>query len=188
MAWTGMVRPSEVWLGKALKIKKGNPNMQNMVYKWGGYSYPVKAGVVAAECEKIASEKGYVTSAAMVEAARADDSPLHSLFEWNDTVAGEKWRQQQAKTIIHNLKVVVEDPKTQTVLNVRAYLNTNPSQDGRSGAVYFNIKTAMENEELKAGLILRAKRELDAFAEKYRQLGELSKVIETIDAFLAEDE
>lgn len=159
-----------------------------MIYKWGGYSYPVKAEVVAAECEKIVEEKGNITSADMVNAARADDSPIHSLFEWNDTIAGEKWRQQQAKTILHNLKVVVEDSKSQTVLNVRAYLNTNPSQDGRSGAVYFNIKTAMENEELKAGLILRAKRELDAFAEKYRQLGELSKVIETIDAFLAEDE
>jgi len=47
-----------------------------------------------------------LTPKIVVEEARPPESPLHSRFEWDDTIAGEKFRQVQAAELIRSLKVV----------------------------------------------------------------------------------
>jgi hypothetical protein len=40
------------------------------------------------------------TPEGVVEAARAETSPLHGFFEWDDNIAGEKYRLGQARDLI----------------------------------------------------------------------------------------
>ena len=36
----------------------------------------------------------------VVQEASSDDSPLHKYFEWDDSVAGQRWRVHQARMMI----------------------------------------------------------------------------------------
>lgn len=53
----------------------------------------------------IRREHGSLTGQAVVEAARDEAHPLHSRFEWDDSVAGEKFRVVQANELIRSVKV-----------------------------------------------------------------------------------
>lgn len=154
-----------------------------MVYKyeWGGYKYSVPAQVVGEECERIEKENGSLTCESLVDSARSKSSAIHGLFEWNNKIAGEKWRLQQAKTILCCLKVTVTDVEEQTPVKVRAFLNANPT-DAR--AEYFNIQKTLADVNLMSGVLSRAKKELQIFTDKYRKLEELAPVISSIDDFL----
>ncbi len=59
----------------------------------------------------IRTKYGALTPAHVVDEARAEDHPLHDRFEWNDEVAGEKWRRVQAHELIRSVKVSYVDAK-----------------------------------------------------------------------------
>jgi hypothetical protein len=51
--------------------------------------------------------KGRLTPDGVIDAARDPAHPLHSEFDWNDTVAAAKWRLQQARQLIASVQVFV---------------------------------------------------------------------------------
>lgn len=55
-----------------------------------------------------ANEDGKLMPEEVVEAARHPDSPLHSKFEWDDSVAAENYRLNQARTLIVRFKVQID--------------------------------------------------------------------------------
>lgn len=55
--------------------------------------------------EDIKRKRGALNPKLVVDAARSEDSPLHDSFEWDDTVAGEAWRREQARKIIMSVEV-----------------------------------------------------------------------------------
>ena len=107
---------------------------------------------------------------------------IHELFEWDDKVAGEQWRLQQAKVVLSCLKVTMKTEDDQPPKKVRAFINTNPE---RSKGVYMNIEDALSNEESRAGVLIRARRELNSFLDKYSDIDELKDVIKTIKKYMA---
>lgn len=154
-----------------------------MVYKWEGYSYDVPAEVVGKCCEEIEHEYGAITSSNMVNAARSTESELHPLFEWDDQIAGEKWRNQQAKMILSSLRIVVNESEEKPII-VRAFVNVSPPS--KNEAVYIQIEKAVNDESNHQQLLLNAYRELNAFQKKYQALSELKPLFELINA-LKED-
>lgn len=52
---------------------------------------------------------GLLRPKAVVDEARDASSPLHSAFEWDDSVAGEKYRLDQAQRLIRSFKIIQED-------------------------------------------------------------------------------
>jgi hypothetical protein len=54
----------------------------------------------------IADESGgRLTPRAVVDAARPSSHPLHNRFEWDDVVAGERYRRIQAQDLIQSVTV-----------------------------------------------------------------------------------
>ncbi len=64
---------------------------------------------------------GRLTPADVVDDARPDAHPLHPRFEWDDTLAGEAWRREQASQLIRSVRVIYRKPDTDQVLEVRAF-------------------------------------------------------------------
>ena len=80
-------------------------------YSWSpaGPKLSVDAQTVGEELERIRQRDGGVTVDAMLEAARPEDAPLHPLCEWDDQIAGEKWRRHQVRQIPRRLQVMMLD-------------------------------------------------------------------------------
>lgn len=63
--------------------------------------------LIEAELEKIRVRNGGVlTPEAVVAAAKKPTSPLHRVFEWNDSEAAKAWRIEQARCLIRSVHVV----------------------------------------------------------------------------------
>ena len=157
-----------------------------MVYKWSiGIYDKVDANVAGAELEKIEQEQGEVTGQAVVDAARPKKSVLHGLFEWDDKIAGEKWRVEQAKHMIAALVIVPEEDRN---YDKRAYVNIVKRSDNKQAqARYINYENAMSDEEMRETVLQNAKEELAIFREKYKSLSELAGVFEAIDKVVGKD-
>lgn len=71
--------------------------------------------------ELASKNDGRVTPDMVVADAKRVTSPLHSLFDWDDSEAAHKWRIEQARTIIRSVKVTVTVDRKQvsTVAYVR---------------------------------------------------------------------
>jgi hypothetical protein len=72
------------------------------------------------QLEHIRSQYGRLTPRLIVDEARNPDHPLHTRFEWDDSVAGEKWRREQARALIRSVAVTYVNPGGQRS-RVRAF-------------------------------------------------------------------
>jgi hypothetical protein len=74
-----------------------------------GYRAAVDAQTTGQELERIRSHHGELTADLVVDESRPESAPLHSAFEWNDTIAAEEHRKHQARTMIRAIQVVNND-------------------------------------------------------------------------------
>lgn len=122
-------------------------------------------------------QKGKKTAKDLVDASRPKDAPLHSMFEWNDAVAAEKYREEQGRTIIrHIIEVPETEEEKETMPVVRAFF-----QIDEKSSDYEPTYVIMSDDEKRKRLLLVAKSELQQFKVKYSSLKELAVVFEAID-------
>lgn len=140
------------------------------------YEYRVKGLVkapaqVAGEImEQLEQSEAGLSPASLLDASRDENAPLHCEFEWRDDVAAEQYRLTQAGGIIRNIiRITVE---TQEKATVRAFVST-----GERKQAYVSIATALTNEQWRKNLLESAKRDMQSFTAKYRNLDELSEVL-----------
>lgn len=77
-------------------------------------------GSLREELESIRATAGVLTPAVVLEAASAPDHPLHTRFEWDDTVAAGKWRLEQAQKLLTVVRLSYIDGSGQAT-SIRAY-------------------------------------------------------------------
>ena len=122
-------------------------------------------------------QQGKKTAKDLVDASRPEDAPLHSMFEWNDTVAAEKYREVQSREIIrHIIEVPETDEEKETYPVVRAFFKIDETSKD-----YEPTYVIMSDEEKRRRLLEVAKGELKQFKVKYSSLKELATVFEAID-------
>ena len=129
--------------------------------------------------EKLQNSPDGLSPSSVLNASRKKGSLLHDDFEWNDGIAAEKYRLQQARFIIQNLVIVTEttDKDQRTVCKDRAYV----SATARTGA-YVSLNNALTNDEWRSHLLKCAKDEMEVFCAKYSRLSELASVVEAMKA------
>ena len=152
-----------------------------MVYKWK-FTMPVPADVAGKELERIEAKNGYVNPQLVLDESREESAPLHKCFEWNDTIAAEKYRLVQAGNIIRLLNVVVEEQEHTEP--VRAYVNIRTEAPTRTGE-FINVKSALESADSREIVLKNAKNELKEFEKKYNGLVELADILAEIRKLIA---
>lgn len=151
-----------------------------MVYK--EYSWKVTGVKCSAQdagetIEEIEKRDGVVTKESFLEASRPIEAPTHNAFEWNDSVAAEKYRLEQSGHIIRNLCVkIIKDDKPE---KVTAYVNINKTT--ADNARYMSLQVALEDDENRSAVLENALNELRLFKRKYETLSELAEVFTAID-------
>ena len=143
-----------------------------MVYKWKPGSHHKVNAQIAGEVCKALEEEGRLTAEDLVEESRPEDAPLHDEFEWNDSIAAEEYRKQQARVVIATIIEVV----TPEVVPTRAFFNIVHKESN-----YESIHAIITNEDKRKALLAKALSELHAFEVKYSTLLELEAVFTAID-------
>lgn len=133
-------------------------------------------GLFKADANEVAMEISSIkaTPENIVEYAKQENTELHKCFEWNDSVAGHKYRILQAGSIVRNLVVVKEETEEKTP--IRFFYNT-----GDGSKEYKPVKMILRNEDEYQALLKRAMEELHSFKKKYSNLSELEEILALID-------
>lgn len=120
-------------------------------------------------CEDIES----ASPRAILEKARDETTELHKCFTWDDSIAAERWRVQEARLVARQLVIKeVEVPKDRP--EVRLLYKT----DNESG--YKPTQIIVKQEDEYKALLKRAYSELRAFKQKYAMLKELQEIFDLI--------
>lgn len=127
-----------------------------------------------ADAQKVYEEIGdtNISAKEILEKAKDPKSELHKCFEWDDKKAAEKWRLQQAKTLVCNLVFEMPDEKDEPI---RVFHITTEQ------SVYKPTKMILQQPDEYQSLLNNAKAELQAFKRKYKILQELEEIFEKIE-------
>ena len=136
-----------------------------------GWKIGSRIAVNAQQAGELFEQLETVTPESVLEAAKSEDSPIHSAFEWNDTRAAEQYRISQARHLINCLTVTVVESEKEPI---RAYFKV--SDDG-----YEQTKEIMKIETKRLSLLEQALSELRCFQRKYAMLKELTGVFAEIE-------
>lgn len=134
-------------------------------------------------------EDGKATPADIVEEARPEESAIHGLFCWDDTEAGEKWRQHQASHYCRSITIVeVKDGKA---VQTRAFQNVKVAEETATGAKritrqYVSTTDVMANQDYAEQVVSKALRELEGWRQRYSEYkllfgGVFSAIDEALD-------
>ena len=145
--------------------------MLKAAWKVDGF-YKADASKVLNELSELGDE---YSLSDVVEKAKDKNSEMHSIFEWDNSVAGNKYREIQAGTMVRNL-VIVRHDETEEKTNVRYFVST-----GKRDSTYTPTRLVIRNQDAYEQLLERAYAELRTFKEKYSTLSELDEILALID-------
>ena len=167
-------------LAGRLKIFREVMTMET--YSWRtGVQFPVKAEVAADAIKNLQASLGKqtITAKELLDASRDENAPLHDCFEWDDSIAAEKFRQDQARKIIIGIEVT----KSETIpTTMRLFVNVVPTAARKQGE-YATIFQAMVVDDWRKQVLMDALKELRSFQRKYSVYKELADVCTAIEAF-----
>jgi len=109
--------------------------------------------------------------------AKHADSPLHPAFDWDDSVAAQKWRIHQAGHILMSVEIVPKQGDDEGE-PVRAFVRV---QRGESKPAYCGIVEAMNDPSIKEQLMRTLESEAKNFADRARRYKRFAKIVEAID-------
>lgn len=108
---------------------------------------------------------------AVVEAARDPASVLHEHFDWDDGVAAEKWRMDQAREIVRCVRVHDERAGDEPVRAFHSIVTGD-------GVAYHSLQEVRTSPDLRDRLLEAAERDLIAFQTRYRVLKDVCAAVE----------
>lgn len=128
---------------------------------------PQKIGAALAKI--MDQQQGRLTPPAVVDAARDTRHPLHKHFEWDNAVAAESYRLEQARALIRCVNIVGDEKDEPAP----AFL----SVADKGGTSYRALAEVLDSAELQASVLAAAERDLAAFQKRYRQLADICEII-----------
>lgn len=150
-----------------------------------GAQFPVEAEVAADTIIGLQKTLGKetITAKELLDASREEEAPLHSCFEWDDTVAAEQYRVYQARKVIGSIEIkYVKNDTPAHLEQSRYFINVAPNAPKVQGQ-FATIDIAFSNDKYRNTVLKDALRNLRAFQLKYNRYTELSGVFKAINDF-----
>lgn len=152
--------------------------MARVIYGWRQGSRvgldAQKVGEAIAKLQK--AQNGPLEPESIVEAARDEGSVMHPHFTWDDALAAEEHRKDQARELVRSLTIDISRSNLES-RPVRAFVNV---EVGREQG-YVSTATAMSSEDLRKQVLGRAFAELESWRARHAELSELARIFAAID-------
>jgi len=133
---------------------------------------------VIEEILQIEKEDG-LTATNLLERAKDKESPLHKFFDWSDVKAGVKWRLHQARLLLNEIKVIVNEIEMPGIESV--IVKTNTLSEEEAERVYKPINEILSNEDLRVQVIRTALTHIEYWKNQYSIYGELKPIVTSIE-------
>lgn len=117
----------------------------------------------------------------VVDAARDEESPLHSYFEWDDSIAAEHHRQGQARKLITSIVIVRKKGKKLTIVSTPVFTHLRADGSG-----YRETTQVYNTPDLKHAYIVQLKRDWLTFKQKHDDVLKEIKLFEEFDSSISD--
>jgi hypothetical protein len=146
---------------------------KNYAWKIPSFAKNIDIDLAMEEMERIESLYGSLTPQNILDASRPKNALFHTLFQWDDTLAAEHYRLQQARTILNNIEVTVVSDGSPKQINVYEVVKQQSS-----GQIYksINSMTLDDIDFIKQ----RTLKELTILKDKLSMYKEFSKVTSSL--------
>jgi len=144
--------------------------MEKRIFKAGkGSTFDdVKAQTYGEFLWKIREENGDVlTPIQIVEKAKPKASPIHEFFEWNDEIAGDKYRVWQARYLIGRIEIIVESDGEED--QIRAFHNISVQDGEEHERGYVTVQDIQSNQDYLEIVLENAVGEIKSWQKRYEQ-------------------
>jgi hypothetical protein len=146
-----------------------------------------KQVVVEKALDAIYEKHGTLSTELVIEEAKDPNHKLHRFFDWDDEVAGKKWRETQAYALIMATKFVVVlngqqngPPKVMGAsVEVRKFVN------GFHGEGFKMRNDAVNDDETRRGMVEKKIAVLKSWCRETVDLEELKELREMILGFVS---
>jgi hypothetical protein len=118
---------------------------------------------------EVADAYGRLTPSTVVEAATPSTSPLHPRFEWDDQVAGHKYRLNQARQLIRQVRFVYREATPNEAQQSYRFFSSMPTDGSRA---YRPTEEVLADPFARRMLVQQMHREMSALQQKYQHLTE----------------
>ena len=147
-----------IWQGKEVNMRE---------YSWKNVGFKADAQLVGEELEKL-ELTGEITAEEVLRYAKNNpESETYKCFEWDDSVAGEKYRRFQASMVLTSISVKIKEEPVKTQ---RVYFSVKTSSDDTRK--FKNIKEVLKNDDEYQQVVDKAKKEFLSCKEKYEEIVE----------------
>lgn len=134
-------------------------------YSWKYTGSLGDAQKIGEELESI-ELSGEVTNEKVLQYAKDNkDSELYKCFEWDDKIAGEKYRLLKASQIISSISFIVEE---EPVKKQKIYYSIKSEKE--EARKFKNIKDILEDDEDYKALLDKARKEFETCKDNYDSL------------------
>lgn len=156
--------------------------MTTYTFRINGPRPSIDAQIIGEELERIEAQHGVIDPHVVLNASRDKSAPLHNHFEWDDSIAGEKWRIEQSRSLIRSVEIIRET----TEARVPAFINV-ASAGGYVSAETMQCRPDLYREALREyrGRIAAAASQLEkledlAPSDKKPQIREQRKALKSL--------
>lgn len=125
------------------------------------------------ELQAIYEDAGELKPSIVLDRARDPRHPLHDRFEWNDGVAAERYRIQQARELIRSVEWVYAEEPDGAPKKVRAFHSVNRVD----GPTYVPAQEIQQDEFMSKLVLQAAEREWKSLQRKYGHLAEFLAIV-----------
>ena len=124
--------------------------------------------------QEIYDRRGQLDPNIVLEEARPPASPLHDRFEWDDSVAAEAWRKEQAHQLIVSVKVTYAKPDTDQRIELRQW----HAVSSPAGHVYEPLEKVSTDPLLRQLVLRDMEREWKQLHGRYASFAEFSEMVQ----------
>lgn len=125
------------------------------------------------QLKTIRDQTGTLTPSNVVAAATPDNHPLHHRFEWDDTIAGPKYREIQAADLIRSVKITYRTNNDAEPHTVRAFHAVKTATQSE----YVDIDDVTSDPLTRALVLRNAQIEWNTIKRKWQHLAEFMAIV-----------
>lgn len=126
------------------------------------------------ELEAIYQQHEKLTPALVVEVAKPAEHPLHSRFQWDDSIAGAEYRKVQAAELIRSVRIVYATGDEGQSKSVRRWV---PPRAPDRPHEYVPVEDALADDFTRQILLRELQRAIGGLRRQYGHLQEYDAIL-----------